>query len=126
MSWHVEVDVARKRVVATLSGELTDQDVLDGDDALRANTDFRPEFDQLVDMSGATGDTFKGDAIRDLAGRPPAFSPSSRRAFVVASDLSYGLARMFGMRRGEEAGEIQIFRDREAAETWLSEAPVKP
>ena len=42
---------------------------------------------------------------------------------MVRSDLGYGLARIFQSRRGDVAGEIQIFRSRAHAELWLGKGP---
>ena len=42
-------------------------------------------------------------------------------AVVADRDLSYGLARMADLMRGEQFWESAVFRERFAAEAWLRE-----
>jgi hypothetical protein len=119
MSYSYEMDLPRQLVRVRLYGEVSDADLLAGDEELRADSRFQPEFDQIVDMSDAIEGGLTGEGIRELANRPPLFATTSRRALVVRSDLGYGLARMFQALRGDVAGEIQIFRSLAHAETWL-------
>ena len=122
MPFSMEIDRVARLVSVSLSGTITDTDVMAADDELRA-LDFDPDFDELIDISEAQDAGLTSQSIRELAGRPPVFGPGSRRAIVVRSDLGYGLARMFQVRRGEDAGEIQIFRSRPHAQHWLANPP---
>lgn len=120
MPWSYEIDESGELVRLRLYGEVSNPDLLDADLALRSDPEFQKHFDELVDMSDATEGTLTVGAIRQLVSRPPLFSTSSRRAIVVRTDLGYGLARIFQARRGEVAGEIEIFRSLTNAELWLS------
>jgi hypothetical protein len=64
--------------------------------------------------------SLKETRFSDVFGSPPA-PAHSQRAFVVSSDLQFGMARMFGIYR-ESACEkgITIFRDMKEALAWLS------
>ncbi len=115
-----ELDVPARIVRVRLYGTVSDTDLIAGDDDLRASPDFDSGFDQLVDMTEAEEGDLTAGAIRELARRPPLFSSESRRAFVVRTDLGYGLARIFQARRGDVAGEIQIFRSLAHANHWLA------
>lgn len=48
--------------------------------------------------------------------------PSARIACLVASDLHYGLSRMFGVYLGDDGMVMRVFyRDRAKAMVWLGE-----
>jgi hypothetical protein len=119
MPWHFEVDRLRRVVQVRVHGTLCDQDLLDGDEALRNHPEFQPDFDQLIDMREAVGAKVTTDGIRALAHKPPLFSPESRRAIVVLTDLGFGMARMFELLREGKSGEIRVFRDLAEANDWL-------
>ena len=105
------IDVPRRMVFSRGTGILTLADATAHMDGLLAHPDFCPEFHQLLDFSQVREIILTGDEIRSLAERN-IFSPRSRRAFVISTDLHFGLARMFGAYR-EIAGEhgILIFRE---------------
>lgn len=116
-----EIDTRLGIVRARITGETSDAELIAADDRLRQDPAFRPEFDEIVDARGAIGLRVTPEVVREITSRPPLFSEKSRRAFVVGSDLGYGMARMFSLRRGEEAGEIRVFYEIGEAEAWLAE-----
>jgi hypothetical protein len=93
----------------------------EADDALREHPRFDASFDQLVDLREIQASDLSAAEIQKFVDRPPVFSPSSRRALVVSTDLTFGLARMFEQMRVELAGRIRVFRDLNDAERWLDE-----
>ena len=119
MPWSLDIDVAHRILRVRLWGSLSSRDLLEGDTQLRTEVDFRPDFDQIIDTRGADGTAITADAIRSLTQRPGIFSKESRRAVVADTDFGFGMARMFELLRGEEAGEIRVFRDLVEAERWL-------
>ena len=84
---------------------MEDSDLAKGTELLRSDPDFRPDFDQLVDLSGATGEMLSSEAVRGLARERPLFASGARRAIVVGGDLGFGLARMFQTLRTDAAGD---------------------
>ena len=84
-----------------------------------ANT---PETPELVDLAEVETTELIGRDMRYLAALatqlldPP---KPVRCAFVVKSDLLYGLARQYLAGRAEAAREMKIFRDRSEALRWL-------
>lgn len=119
MPFDLHLDLQSRLVRVRLYGAVTDADLMEADAQLRADSRFEPDFDQLVDTRDAETEALSPTALRELATRPPLFGPGARRAIVVRTDLGYGLARIFQARRGDVAGEIQIFRSLEHAELWL-------
>jgi hypothetical protein len=114
------IDVPCQMVFSRGYGGLNFSDARHHMERLLSDPDFHPEFNQLIDFRRVEEVTITTEEIVLLAARN-VFSPKSRRAFVVASDLQFGLARMFGTYR-ENAGEhgIKPFREMEPALKWLS------
>jgi hypothetical protein len=120
MPCRYEIDRPAGVVRVRLYGDVTDEDLLDADLELRADSGFDPKLDEIVDTSDGGEAKVTPNGIRELVKRPPLFAPSSRRAIVVGTDLGFGLARIFQARRGDHAGEIRVFRTLSEAEVWLS------
>ncbi len=86
---------------------------------MAADPRFRPEFNQLVDCRGLTGFDLTADEINELAAHS-IFSVRTRRAFVVSSDLQFGLSHMLATHlkfRGESGP--RVFRYMREALAWL-------
>ena len=58
--------------------------------------------------------------IREFASNSP-FAPEARRALVAATDVAFGLARMYGTYRETISAkdQIRVFRNIRDAEQWL-------
>ncbi|MEO8353280.1 MAG: hypothetical protein ABI680_16245 [Chthoniobacteraceae bacterium] len=119
------IDTERGIVFTKVTGVFGTAEVLDHMDRLTKHPGFRPEFNQLIDFREISRVVLSNEEIRGLA-RRTIFSSHSHRAYVVASDLQYGLCRMFATYR-ELSGEdgIQIFREMSEALEWLS-IPAEP
>jgi hypothetical protein len=94
-------------------------EVWDHMDRLTQHPEFRAEFNQLLDFREVTKMELTAGDVKVLAMRK-IFSERSKRAFVVSSDLQYGLSRVFEAYRNL-AGEkgITIFREMAGALSWL-------
>ena len=123
-----QIDVARRRVVATAHGTLTDSDVFDYQRAVWS----RPEvagFDEVVDMRAVKIVELPrpgGERLRELAGTSASMdaATSSRFAIVAPDDLAFGLGRMYAAYRGVDprsTKEVHVFRTMEEAVAWLDE-----
>ncbi len=82
---------------------------------MMADRHFSPEMSQVIDFRDISEIKATAKDVQQLA-EDTVFSKESRRAFVVASQLQFGLSRMFGTLR-EVAGEKQfrVFRDMDEA-----------
>ena len=114
------IDARLGMVFSKATGVIRWVDAVDHMDRLSTHPDFRPEFNQLFDFREAQGVALSHDEIHRLSTRK-IFGERSRRAFVVAGDFQFGIARMFSIYR-EMQGEpgIQVFREMNKALTWLS------
>jgi hypothetical protein len=116
------IDVQHRLVFSTGDGVFTHADFLEHMARLQRDARFQPEFDQLVDCRAFTLQ-LTSEEISDLASRS-VFSSRSRRAFVVASSLQFGLSRMFAAYREEKGRqETMVFRDLREALAWLNLPP---
>jgi hypothetical protein len=106
-------------VISTLAGVATMADASAHQANLRKHPDFDPGFSQLMDCTQVTKAELSQADVQRLAGEA-IFSPCSRRAILVTSDVAFGLARMFEMLR-ESRGEqgIRVFRDLDGALEWV-------
>jgi hypothetical protein len=121
-----KIDKDRRLVISSATGAFNKEDALGHQNRLRADPDFDPTYSQLMDFTHVTQILLTAVDVQQLA-LSNIFSKESRRAFLVANDLAFGLARMFEILR-ENAGEhgIRIFRNLEEALDWVlskQEAP---
>ena|SRR6266849_8182320 len=119
MPFFYKIDKERRLVMSTAAGVLTKAEVLSLQDQLLKDPDFDPSFSQLSDLTHVTGFEITGADMQELAART-VFSPESRRAVIVNTELAYGMSRMFGIFR-ESKGErgIRVFRKLEDALDWI-------
>ena len=119
MPYRYRVERERALVILEFWGVAGNEDLYNSDDALRADSEVKPEFDQLIDLSRVELLEMTGEAIVEVATREPFFSVEVRRAIVATEPESFGMARVFEMRRDGAAGHIRVFREAKAAVAWL-------
>jgi hypothetical protein len=109
----------QRGIVYSIAGPSVHLDyALDHQSRLQEDPDFKPDFDQLCDLTQIVDFEISGEGIRELA-RADFFNSESKRAFVAVSDVVYGSARMFQMIRDSGAEQIEVFREMEEARHWL-------
>jgi hypothetical protein len=119
MGTSYKIDKQRKPVLRTYSGAITMALALEHQDKLLNEPDFDPSYSQLFDVTHITDAQLSAADIQTLAART-VFSPSSRRAVLVRSDLQFGLARIFELFRESKGDKgIHIFRKLEEALEWI-------
>jgi len=107
-------------VVTTAWDRVTYAEVKAHQDQLLSDPGFNSEFDQLIDVTGATAWEIATGDLRMLA-RRKVFSPISRRAWVATMPESFGLGRMAQAFHevSESPSEACTFYDLPAALKWL-------
>jgi hypothetical protein len=118
MAWSYRIDPARRVVFSVFEGTVTDEELPAYAAALRADPDFEPSFSQLADTRGVVRLDVSGAAVGLLVGVNP-YGAGSRTAVVVSSDLAFGMARMYQIRRSSAPDEVEVFRDVNEARRWL-------
>lgn len=116
-----KIDKERRLVMCSGTGVFNLEEALTYRARLLADRDFDPSYSQLLDFTHITRFDLTGSDLRQLAQDDP-FSSDSRRAFLVTSDLGFGLGRMYEILR-ESNGEhrIRVFRNLEQALDWVLE-----
>lgn len=113
-----EIDVARRVVVSRAWGVLSTAEFLAHYEAVATDPDFDPTFAQLVDLRDVTAFNVDVITLRSKA-LQSMFRPGTRRAIVASSDVTFGLARMFGTYAESASQSIAVFRAIDEAERWL-------
>ena len=119
MSLNVTVDVARGLIVTRATGVLTFEDVLSARAQAQANPNFNAGYNDLFDLREVTEIRISGAEMARIA----ATSVLARgvcRAFVVTTQVQYGMARMFSGLAEPHDQNVFVFRDLAVAEAWLS------
>jgi len=119
------LDLERRVVFSRAWGVLTDADITAHAAALRSDARFDPSFRQVADFRAVSEIRVTGAVVRGIAFDNP-FRREARRAFVVASDLAFGLARMFELAAAADAEEFRIVRTIEPALEWIGLDPATP
>lgn len=114
-----KIDKERRLVTSTMTGVLTQEEVLEQIQQLLTDPQIDSTFSHLVDCRQVSELKCSAEEVRRIA-ETDIFSLESRRAFVVIDDLMYGLARMYEIHR-ELRGEtgIRVFRDIDEAMDWI-------
>jgi hypothetical protein len=117
-AWY-KIDKEHKLVMSTGSGVLTLAEMLDHQNKLAADPEFDPGYSQLMDFSHVTKIDATAADIPLLAQRN-VFSPTARRAILVASDQAEEYSELFRKLR-EPLGDrgIKTFRSLDEALDWL-------
>jgi|SRR5579872_3154529 hypothetical protein len=99
---------------------VTCAEILDHRRQIAKDSDFSPDFNQLVDGTAVTAIDISMVEAKTVAAQT-IFSPKSRRAFVAKSPVILGLARIMEtysrIAKGRE--QVKVFHDRNEALQWL-------
>jgi len=114
------IDRANRLVLTKIRGEVTVEDSLAHQKRLMADPEFDPDFDQLIDSSGALSWPIAAAEARILAQRK-VFSTDSCRAFVATRPALFGLARLMKSTHEASTGAklAEVFSDKGSALEWI-------
>jgi hypothetical protein len=111
------IDKKHRLVVSVGEGSVTSDEIRSHQDKLLRDPDFDASFNQLIDVTTATGFNMSVDEAREIA-RRKIMSSASRRAFVASQTAIYGFGRLMEA-HAEQHAEIHVFHDRDSALKWL-------
>ena len=123
------IDTSQPVLRITLSGRLTNQDLLDlGKDAARIESGYAVIPHRLTDMRPVERIEMNFEGVLALATeRLKLKFPNTFKSAIVAGDVvHYGFARMFETLNDHPQIVIAIFPDEPEALRWLSEPGTKP
>ena len=123
------IDWNARRVIATASGILTDEDVFGYQRDAWSRADVAG-FDEIVDMTDVNNVELpvpSSDRMRALSAESAVMDAPqpSRFAIVAPGDLTYGLGRMYAVYRETDRRStktVRVFRSMDEAVAWLDEA----
>ena len=123
MPTYIDVDPASRTVFSRIEGALDFAACKDHMERLLADSAFQPTFSQVIDFRKADSLALSTVELRTLANHT-IFSPTSRRAFLVSTDVQFGMARMFSTHR-DLHGErfVGVFRSIDQAAHWIGQTP---
>ena len=122
MAMTYEIDEERSLVRTTVSGRLTDADLLAHKHALLADPGFRVGMNELSDIRRVEEFEVTPEGITAAAlfdSKNKADVGTHRLALVASADLVFGMARMYGMKTDGNTGGVGVFRNEEEAVVWL-------
>jgi len=114
------IDKERRLVISTCWGRLTYEEMKAHDDQLEKDHDFKPEFDQLADLTKVAVLAISAEQGKTLA-RRYVFSHGSRRAWVASDPAIYGMGRLMATHYeiGLNSSNGLTFYDLPSALKWL-------
>lgn len=118
MPYSYRIDQTLRFVFDKGEGRVTDAEMWAAQDRMIDDPALDPSFDRIIDCTDVTEFAVSGDTIRQLARRSP-FDANVRRAFVVKSDLVFGMARMFQSYVDSDAQQSRIFESMAQARQWF-------
>lgn len=109
--------------VHVFTGVVSADDLIEAVKALYASG---PTPNHLWDLSNADVSSIQSDHLKDIASLAKQAAPggrSGRTAIVSASDLGFGISRMYGAfaEMSGQSVEVRSFRSRKEAEDWITE-----
>jgi hypothetical protein len=118
------IDTDKRIMYATVTGEITLDDVRADIERLVTQPVYPPGIPGLIDMRNATSQ-LRADEIQRLAYMVKSHGDvvgRTRRALLVSNDLLYGMYRMFAAYVADGPTEYRVFRDEDEARRWIEEA----
>src|SRR5260221_10051527 len=120
------IDPKAKLVRTQVEGLMSLEDALAHSYNLKTDPLFRPEFSELIDLTGFTGTDLHLEAMKAFARglQGEVFSHHARRAVVAPADSAFELSSQYrGLRSDSE--NFQVFHSMGEAMHWLGAASNK-
>src|SRR5579864_384139 len=107
----------QKHVVhSTFFGVVTDKELLGYGEIIVSHPDFRPEYDEIIDLTMVSDMQVSPAAMRELAERKSVFQASSKHLIIAPKDFSFEKAEEF--KRMAETSRPMLKVARTAAEAY--------
>jgi hypothetical protein len=122
MPFDYYIDTSHRLVATLVKGILTPFELLRHQDRVKDDPEFDPTFWQLHDVRNADFTAVQPSCVEALA-ELAVPKRGTRRAIVVGTALAHELAQLFEGLLAGTGEQIRIFRDLDAARTWLELPP---
>ena len=111
------IDVRAGVVFSVLEGHITNEELLEHQQRMSADPDFKPTMNHLIDTRGITEVSITALGLHLLTTRSN-LGPGSRRA-IIAGDVGASYVRLFQTLRRQSGADVKIFSTVEDAHRWL-------
>src|SRR3954465_13544997 len=114
------IDPHARLVHTRVTGNLSLEDALAHIYNLKTDPLFRPEFSELIDLSGFTGTDMNVEAMKAFARglQGEVFSHHAKRAVIAPADSAFALSSQYRTMRSDTE-HFQVFHSMEEAAHWL-------
>jgi len=109
MPVHVSIDRARRLVVTTYSGDVTDADVARQVSDIKQQAPYGPAYKVITDFTQVTHFNISSSEIRSVADSESPLA-DGKRVMVAPSDVAYGTSRMFQSLASRTRPNITVVR----------------
>jgi hypothetical protein len=118
------IDAERNLVLAEAHGVLTDDDIINFRKRLLEDPAFQPGMHELSDYRRAERHELTTEGLQRFIEHDKSvmekLGSDYRIAIVTRSDLHFGFSRMYIAGVSDILPEVQVFRDIDEAEAWLT------
>ena len=111
------IDVRAGVVFSSLEGHITNEELLDHQQRMSADPDFRPTMNHVIDTRGITSVSVTALGLHLLTTRSN-LGPEARRA-IIEGDASSSYVHMFQALRSQSGADTRVFSTVEDAHRWL-------
>ena len=111
------IDVRAGVVFTVFDGHVTNEELLNHQQRLGVDPDFRPTMNHVIDTRSVTDASVTAFGLRLLTSRSN-LGPGSRRA-IIAGEASSSYVRLFQTLRSQSGADIEVFSTIEDRHRWL-------
>ena len=119
MGVRLTIDMSKRLVVSTFSGEVDDAELVNHVSAIRSHPDFDPSFSEIIDFSGITGGKISTSAVETMSQRPSIYNSTSMHVIIAPQDFMFGLARMSQVLAEKTKPNVLVVRTIEEAYKFM-------
>lgn len=126
-TYEFSFDHGKKRLLYTLSGDVSYNDLIEISEALYRKPEYSPDLDCILDLSGSNllmGFDDMSNFVEWLGAREKRLR--GRLAIIANSPATYGTSRMYAGLGDKLQGEIKYFESIGHAEKWLDDLKQGP
>ncbi|MBM2838107.1 MAG: hypothetical protein HW415_732 [Deltaproteobacteria bacterium] len=122
MPINYRIDLRQNMIWTTVTGILTDGELLEHKQKIVRDPDFRPGMRELSDVRNVEQIDITSEGVQRFVAQDAddvLLLRNHRIAIVAQEDVVFGMARMYAMMTEKYLGDVMVFRDMEDAIAWL-------
>jgi hypothetical protein len=112
----LKINPQKKVVHSTFFGVVTDREMLAHSETISSHAEFRPEFDEIIDLTMVSELRVTETAMKELATKESVFARLAKHVIIAPKDFSY--ERALELKRIAEATRPGLTVVRTAAEAY--------